>query len=223
MLATMGGDGDEHVDDAQSLAHVIEQFLASSAGTDGSIPAVLEKDNPGYRSRILPVIEALVYPHYWRNCLAGADEFQEAGSIAERALAGPLVKALRRHALALLNDPQRRNRFVDDGIKLSSTSDNSWMSKIALVQFVARQVLRMDETDPCVGDIFASADRAHVRWQTEGAGWWACSDQFVNGVARASRYYPRLITAALWLTETPRTARVEVQVAPAPARVAAPK
>jgi len=141
----------------------------------------------------------------------------------DRALDGPLVNTLRRHALSLLNDPQRRNRFVDDGIKLSSTSDNSWMSKIALMQYVAREVLRLDESDARVHDIFSAADRAHVRWQTDGAGFWGCSDQFVNGVARASRYYPRLIAAALWLTETPRTTRVQVQVAGAPVRAAAPK
>jgi hypothetical protein len=34
----------------------------------------------------------------------------------------------------------------------------------------------------------------------EGRGYWACSDQFVSGRAMASRYYPRVITAALWLT-----------------------
>jgi hypothetical protein len=77
------------------------------------------------------------------------------------------------------------------------------MSKIALFQHVARQVLRLDEL-PQIADLFADADAAHVKWQTDGSGYWACSDQFVNGVAMGSRYYPRIITAALWLNRSPR-------------------
>jgi hypothetical protein len=46
---------------------------------------------------------------------------------------------------------------------------------------------------------FARADAAHVRWQVEGSGYHACSDQFVRGRAEGSRYYPRGVTAALWL------------------------
>jgi hypothetical protein len=42
-----------------------------------------------------------------------------------------------------------------------------------------------------------------VKWQTCAASaFWACSDQFVKGVVKASRYYPRVITTALWLTES---------------------
>jgi xylan 1,4-beta-xylosidase len=112
---------------------------------------------------------------------------------------------LKRHTLALLGDPQRRNLFPDGGIKLSSTSSNSWMSKIALFQHVAREVLHLCE-DPAIADLFAKADAAHVKWQTDGSGYWACSDQFVNGVAMGSRYYPRIITAALWLTRSDKSA-----------------
>ena len=53
---------------------------------------------------------------------------------------------------------------------------------------------------------------------TDGSGYWACSDQFVSGVAKGSRYYPRIITAALWLDETkpvaPRDARESKVEAP---------
>ena len=67
-------------------------------------------------------MEALLYPFVW-----GADVAADAPE---------LVAALKRHTVALLSDPQRRNLFADGGIKLSSTSNNSWMSKIAIFQHV---------------------------------------------------------------------------------------
>jgi hypothetical protein len=73
------------------------------------------------------------------------------------------------------------------------------MSKIALFQHVAREVFQVHQ-DGALADLMARADAAHVRWQTDGSGYWACSDQFLNGQARGSRYYPRVITAALWMT-----------------------
>jgi hypothetical protein len=198
-----GGDTIAKLD---SLADTIAAQLARAAGPDGVIPAVLERNNPGYKSRILPAAEALIYPFYWLNCLVdraatAGEECVPATEVLRRSLRGPWVEALRRHTLALLNDPQRRNLFADGGIKLSSTSNNSWMSKIALFQHVARQVLRVAD-DASIAALFTAADAAHVRWQTEGpSAFWACSDQMVKGVAKASRYYPRVITTALWLDE----------------------
>ena len=77
------------------------------------------------------------------------------------------------------------------------------MSKIAIFQHVAREVLGVT-SDQKMAKLFADADAAHVKWQTDGSGYWACSDQFVSGVAKGSRYYPRIITAALWLTRAGR-------------------
>jgi hypothetical protein len=170
---------------ARRQASLVEERVLAQAGLDGVLPAVFERDNPGHASRILPAVEGLIYPLVWGD---------------EAATRGRLAEALRRHTLALLRDPQRRNLFADGGIKLSSTSNNSWMSKIALFQHVCRAALAADE-HPDLRDLFSAADAAHVRWQTDGSGYWACSDQFVSGVAKGSRYYPRIITAALWLTE----------------------
>jgi len=109
----------------------------------------------------------------------------------------PFVEALKKHTVALLKDGQ--NVFPDGGIKLSSTSNNSWMSKIAIFMHVCRKVFKLD-ADPQIRELFAKADAAHVKWQTEGeSAYWACSDQFVNGVAMGSKYYPRIITSALWM------------------------
>jgi xylan 1,4-beta-xylosidase len=201
-----GAPGDEN------LADQLESYLTTCA-TDGTIPAVMEKDNPGYHSRILPVVEALIYPAYWLSSLsawptgapaAGATAAGGVESLLRRRMRGPFVDALSRHLVLLLTDSRRQNLFEDGGLKLSSTSNNSWMSKIALVQHVARHVLRLDESDPHIAAIFRAADAAHAHWQTDGCGAWACSDQFVSGVAKGSRYYPRIITSALWMEDRER-------------------
>jgi hypothetical protein len=185
------------------------------------VPAVLEPNNAGYRSRILPIIEGLVYPAYWLAALGEwpmgdgegtargdmAGRVSDARSFLHQGLASPLTQMLSRHTLALLSDPRRRNLFDDGGIKLSSTSSNSWMSKIALFQHIVRAVLGLSESNATVARQFADADAAHVKWQTDGSGFWACSDQFIDGVAKGSRYYPRIVTAVLWLDEAERSQR----------------
>jgi hypothetical protein len=108
---------------------------------------------------------------------------------------------LKQHVVNLLKDPQHRNIFPDGGIKLSSTSNNSWMSKIALFMYVSRDILRLHEEDPQIDAMFKAADAAHVKWQTDGSGYWACSDQFVSGLAKGSRYYPRIVISTLWMQE----------------------
>ncbi len=171
-----------------SAADSAAESVVRQVGTGDVIPAVFEKGSPGYAARILPAIEGLVYPLYWRDNAA----------LDERGRYGRLLGALRRHTLALLADPEKRNLFPDGGIRLSSTSDNSWMSKIALFMHVAREVYSL-AADARVAKLFADADAAHVGWQTTGSAFWACSDQFVRGVAKGSRYYPRIVTAGLWL------------------------
>jgi hypothetical protein len=172
-------------------AHAAAETVVRNIRQDGVIPAVFEPDSPGYLSRILPACEGLLYPLVWQN----ADTLKPNGTFAS------LLRALKTHTLRLLKDERRRNLFADGGIKLSSTSNNSWASKIAVFQHVCRAVFDL-EGDREVREIFAAADAAHVRWQTDGSGYWACSDQFVSGVAKGSRYYPRIITAALWLART---------------------
>jgi hypothetical protein len=213
MLSRLRNIGGSNGELENSLADKLASFLTSCAGADGTIPAVLEKDNPGFVSRILPVIESLVYPAYWLRCLAGwPGGAAEVESMLQNHLQGSFIDALRRHALALLTDHNHSNLFADGGIKLSSTSDNSWMSKIAMVQYVGRAVLGLEAADERIAGIFSAADAAHVRWQTDGSGYWACCDQYVNGHAKGSRYYPRIITTALWLTE-PGKSRASTEAA----------
>ena len=91
--------------------------------------------------------------------------------------------------------------FPEGGWKLSSSSDNSWASKIALCQHIARTVLKVDLPDP------NRHEKEHVRWQVEGSGYWAYSDQMQRGVPVGSRFYPRGVTAVLWLDESPSASR----------------
>ncbi len=173
--------GDPGAPAARAKMALIERDLQRRTDAEGVFPAVFETDNPGYVSRILPACEGLLYPLMW--------------NVRERSV---LLDLLQRHTRALLLDPQRRNLFPDGGVKLSSTSNNSWMSKIAIFMHVARRVFALDQDEP-IRQIFARADAAHVRWQTDGSSYWACCDQLVSGKAVGSRYYPRIITAALWL------------------------
>ena len=188
--ADLGGDladrcGAEMAAFAEGLARVADD-------SGGVLPAVLEPGNPGHASRILCACEPLIYPWYWSAC---GHDF-DLGVPETWAV----VDVLRDHVAALLGDPDGRNRFEDGGIRLSSTSNNSWMSKIALAQQVVRRVLRQGD-DSAVDDLMRDADAAHVGWQSRGSAYWACCDQIVSGIARGSRYYPRVITTALWMHE----------------------
>lgn len=151
--------------------------IARAAGPDGALPAILGEN---VAARIIPAIEGLVFP-----LVAGCAE-----ALDPNGRFGGYISALRCHLEAILVPGVCR--FADGGWKLSSTSDNSWLSKIALCQHVARHVLGLP-TDP-------AADAAHVAWLTHPElSFWGWSDQIVAGRITASRYYPRGVTAILWL------------------------
>lgn len=87
--------------------------------------------------------------------------------------------------------------FEDGGWKISSTSNNSWLSKIYLCQFIARQILGLEWEDKG-----HAADSAHVTWLTHPQlSIWSWSDQIISGEITGSKYYPRGVTAVLWLEE----------------------
>ena len=178
----------------EELAAKVASVVCDQA-VDGMLPAIFEKSNPGYSSRILPAVEGCVYPLYFVNTgFAGCTLERVYDSPSERRM----FDVLKEHTRNLLLDPERRNMFADGGIKLSSTSNNSWMSKISIFMHVTRKVFHLD-ADPKVAEVFRQADAAHVKWQVEGSSYWACCDQIVSGEGKASRYYPRIITSALWM------------------------
>jgi hypothetical protein len=63
---------------------------------------------------------------------------------------------------------------------------------------IPRCVFALDG-DEKVKKIFNDADAAHAKWQTDGSSYWECCDQILSGKAEGSRYYPRIITSALWM------------------------
>ncbi|MEM1028185.1 MAG: glycoside hydrolase family 52 protein, partial [Planctomycetota bacterium] len=176
--------GRDHLaETARQQAGRAAETVASQADESGLIPAVLFEGNRAY---IIPVVEGLVFP-----AVAGASE-----AVAEDGPYAELIAALRRHVEAVLQPG--RCLFDDHGWKLSTTSINSWLSKTYLCQHVVRYVLKLGTPKD-----HAAADRAHAGWlRREENAYWAWSDQMHAGTAKGSRYYPRGVTSALWLTET---------------------
>ncbi len=160
--------------------------ISNNMREDGYIPAVMGEDN---QSRIIPAIEGMVFPNQWglKGILDRAGEFASFQKSLLRHLRTVLVKGV--------------CKFPDGGWKLSSTNDNSWLSKIYLCQHVSREVFGLGED--------AAADEAHRRWLLDDENaYFAWSDQMVAGKARGSKYYPRGVTAWLWLKERGGTRRV---------------
>ncbi|MEM6391692.1 MAG: glycoside hydrolase family 52 protein [Planctomycetota bacterium] len=156
--------------------------IVSQADTDGLIPAVIVE---GSVAHIIPAIEGLVFPF-----VAGARE-----AVASDGPYAELIAALGKHLDAVLRPGVCL--FEDGGWKLSNTSINSWLSKIYLCQFVAREVLGHHDAQAS-----QAADEAHAGWLLRPENtYWAWSDQMHAGVAKGSKYYPRGVTSALWLDE----------------------
>ncbi|PNQ87368.1 glycoside hydrolase family 52 protein [Paenibacillus polymyxa] len=148
----------------------------------GYIPAVIKEGND---SQIIPAIEGLIFP-YFTGC---EDALKSDGRF------GGYIQALRRHLQTVLVPGVCL--FEDGGWKLSSTSNNSWLSKIYLSQFIARELLEL----PWQG-AGQAADAAHVSWLLHPEeSYWCWSDQMLSGIAHGSKYYPRGVTAILWLYE----------------------
>ena len=165
-----------------------------SASANGVLPAIIGEGN---EARIISAIEGLVMPYY----MGLTDALEPDGRYGE------LIATLRKHFQTVLVPGVCL--FPDGGWKLSSTSDNSWLSKIYLCQFVAREILGID--NPAVSE---RADAAHVDWLMDTEySYFAWSDQMVAGRAMASRYYPRGVTAILWLDEGARSNKADAGAA----------
>jgi hypothetical protein len=172
--------------DARATADLLASSLTKKFETDtGFFPAVFEKGN---RSRILPAAEGFVYPLY----LDYRDAIDPAGRFA------PLFDQLRQHLTQALK-PGVCLDATSGGWKMSSTSRNTWFSKIALAQHVIRELFPESLSEAAL-----AADRVHADWQRQpGCGAFALCDQILSdtGVTCGSRYYPRGVTAWLWLLE----------------------
>lgn len=168
--------------EAGSQAEKCAAEIVKHITSEGFIPAVFENNN---QSKIIPAIEGLAFP-YLANCKEALDE---KGRFAE------YITALKVHLNNVLINGICL--FEDGGWKLSSTSNNSWLSKIYLCQFIARKILGFPTDEKS-----KAADSAHVKWLLHPAeSYWCWSDQIISGVASGSKYYPRGVTSILWLEE----------------------
>jgi hypothetical protein len=159
--------------EAMAAATRAADTIVAATDEDGLLPAVIGE---GVEARIIPAIEALVYP-FVTGLEIGFEE---------------LRAVLRRHFDAVLLPGVCR--FPDGGWRLSSTSRNSWLSKIYLCQYVAERLFGYAPDE--------AADRAHVAWLLdEENAYYAWSDQMLEGKAVGSRYYPRGVTSVLWLSQ----------------------
>jgi len=165
---------------AEKQADLAGKTISSFLNEDGFIPAIMgEKCD----SKIIPAIEGLVFPY-----VLGMND-----ALDTRGKYGGLLKALRTHFETVL--VKGTCIYEDNGWKLSSSADNSWLSKIYLCQFVARQILKV--VTPATGEL---SDIAHQNWLLKPENlFFAWSDQMKSGVAHGSKYYPRGVTNILWL------------------------
>ncbi len=169
--------------DLQKVAHSqalkCSETIMRFTGKDGKVPALLEK---GCKTVSISTIEGLIFPWF-------------IGDFQTVSFSGPyaaLLNVLKVHVENILNPAECL--FGNGGWKLSSTSDNTWLSKIYLCQFIAEHILgvRLGNRE----------DSAHVSWLLdENNSFYAWSDQIRDGVVSGSRYYPRGVTSWLWLED----------------------
>ncbi|HUW33578.1 MAG TPA: beta-xylosidase, partial [Planctomycetota bacterium] len=181
ILGEMGYDGE-----AKSARHSAE--LAARTITSkfdrklGYIPAVFEAGNA---SATIPAIEGLLFPH----------RLGLLNGLKKREPHKKLFETLRLHFRNILKPGICL--FKDNGWKMSSTSTNSWQSKIFLCQHIARAVLGVK-----FGADEAKHDRAHADWWRVGSAPWAVIDQIWEGKTTGGGcIYPRGVTNILWLEE----------------------
>jgi hypothetical protein len=170
---------DKAINRAKKAAETIVRKFDSK---NNYIPAVFEDGNT---SRIIPVVEALIYPY----------EIEHKEYVSETGMFGEFIKTLKIH----INTVLKKGCCIDEvsgGWKLSSTSKNTWNSKIYLCQYVIKEILHID-----YGESEVEWDRVHATWQQVGCSEDGATDQVNsdNGLPRGSRLYPRLVTSVLWL------------------------
>ncbi|MDR2592071.1 MAG: glycoside hydrolase family 52 protein [Chitinispirillales bacterium] len=159
-------------DQAERCADTVMKYRRA----DGTIPALLEDDNPALT---LSVVEGLTYP-----VVMGLFEDM---ALTEKYCV--FISALKKHLAVAL---EKGCKFADGAWKMSKTSDNSWLSKTFLCQFIAEKIFKQAPD--------AKADKAHASWLSDPENAiQAFSDQMRAGKICGSAYYPRGVTAILWL------------------------
>jgi hypothetical protein len=171
---------------AAASADTLARTLAGKFDlVSGTFPAAFDAGNG---SCIIAAVEGLAYPLF----LGIETATDRQGRFA------PLLDMLARHLSEVLR-PGRCIDAVSGAWKMSSTSTNTWFSKIAIAQHVTRSLF-----PEAMSPAAKAADRVHARWQrSPGCGAYAMCDQIRSdtGITCGSRYYPRGVTSILWLRE----------------------
>lgn len=146
----------------------------------GFIPAIL---NGTDASPIIPAIEGVIYPYL----------FGRKDVLAETGRYGELIKILKKHTETVLQVGVCL--FPDKGWKLSAGSENSWMSKIFLCEYIAQDLLE------CEFD-YDTSDAAHWSWWADGCPSNPGIDQIIRGTQEEQNFhYPRAVTSYLWIQD----------------------
>lgn len=175
-------DSEESAAQAEAMAAKCAVTITDNfVDEEGFIPAVFENCK---QSRIIPAVEGLIYPYM----IGDFDAVAEDGRYAE------FISVLKTHIKTVLAP----GICIDEqsgGWKLSSTSENTWMSKIFLNQYVCEKILNIQVEN------VARQDKVHEGWQRLACSSTAATDQVDSrtGEPVGSRLYPRLVTALLWL------------------------
>jgi hypothetical protein len=176
--------------DKKKLSHNRANQAASTIVTKfdkeaGYIPAVFEKGN---QSKIIPAVEGLIFPFL----LGDYDAVSENGRFSH------FIQALKKHIKTILVQGECIDA-VSGAWKLSSTSYNTWMSKIYISQYIIQHILNMDYSE----DEWTGWDIVHSKFQQKSCNDLCAVDQLDsrNGQAMGSRLYPRLVTNILWLSD----------------------
>lgn len=167
-------------DSANTQARKCVDTIIKNSDKKDYIPAIIGE---GVEAAIIPAVEGLVFPY-----IAGLRD-----AVSESGPYGDYIKLLKKHIEAVMKPGICL--FEDGGWKISSTSNNSWPSKIYLCKFIISEILGID------ADSFSkNADEVHKSWLLRGENaYWCFSDQFILGDAIGSKYYPRGVTNILWL------------------------
>lgn len=167
--------------EADRAAVLVANTLVQKAQEEnGFIPAIFENNNQSY---IIPAVEGLIYPFF-----CGAPD-----AVKPDGPYGSLIRVLKAYLCAALV-PGRCIDTASGAWKISSTSRNTWLSKVFLNQFVAESLL-------AVKDNGVMDDHVYAQWLRTGSADYSATDQVDAscGEALGSRFYPRLVTSVLWL------------------------
>ena len=180
------GDADEAAacnDLAQKCAATIADRFNTYKNSLGYIPAFLDGSN---KAATLPILEGLAYTD--QMGMTDANDMTNGPYAA-------MLQALKEHTANILV-PGKCLDAATGGWKLSSSTTNTWQSKVYLCQYVAEKVLGL------TGDtVDGKVDQIHATFQMSQAPTQCWSDQFRSdnvGQATQSLHYPRGITSSLW-------------------------